>query len=77
MGGELEELRALSKPRKGPPCGFSAVGLDGAANQALLSGLNDPAITAKAISAFLAKRGIAVSFWTIARHRRAECACAR
>lgn len=77
MGSELEELRALSKPRKGPPCGFTAIALEGAANQALLDGLNDPAITAKAISAFLAKRGITVSFWTIARHRRGECACAR
>jgi len=77
MANPFEELQALSKPRKGPPCRMATVSLEGDAQQALLDGLNDPAITAKAISAFLANRGVTVTFWTIARHRRGECACAR
>jgi hypothetical protein len=73
----LDELRALSKPRKGPPCGLLGVHLDGKDWEALQAGLLDPTITAKAITAFLDKRGFAVSFWTVARHRRGECVCPR
>lgn len=71
----LEELRALSKPRKGPPCGMTTVHLEGKDWETLHAGLADPAITAKALTAWLAKRGFTVSFWTIGRHRRGECAC--
>lgn len=71
----LDELRALSRPRKGPPCGMAAVHLQGDDWETLQVGLADPAITAKALMAWLAKRGFTVSFWTIARHRRGECAC--
>lgn len=71
----LEELRALSKPRKGPPCGMASIHLQGDDLLALHAGLADPAITNKALSTWLEKRGFTVSFWTIARHRRRECAC--
>jgi hypothetical protein len=71
----LEELRALSKPRKGPPCGMMGAHLEGKDLLTLYAGLADPTITAKALSTWLEKRGFSVSFWTIARHRRGECAC--
>jgi len=52
-----------------------AVHLEGKDWEALHAGLADPAITNKALSTWLEKRGFTVSFWTIARHRRGECAC--
>jgi hypothetical protein len=52
-----------------------AVHLEGKDWEAMHAGLADPAITNKALSTWLEKRGFAVSFWTIARHRRGECAC--
>lgn len=73
----LEELRALSKPRKGPPCGLLSVHLEGKDWETLQAGLVDPAITAKALTTWLAKRGFTISHWTIQRHRRGECVCPR
>lgn len=71
----LEELRALSRPRKGPPCALAGVHLEGKDWDTLQAGLADPAITAKALSSWLGKRGFTINFWTIGRHRRGECAC--
>lgn len=73
----LDELRAASKPRKGPPCKFTQVKLSAEDGKAIKAGLDDQAITNKAIASFLQKRGIDISHWTVARHRRGECACAK
>jgi hypothetical protein len=73
----LQELRDLSTPRKGPPCALTHVDLSGDDLAAFQSGLVDPAITSKAISSFLHKRGININFWTIGRHRRGECGCSK
>jgi hypothetical protein len=54
---------------------MAGVHLESADWETLQAGLADPAITAKALTAWLAKRGFSISFWTIARHRRGECAC--
>jgi hypothetical protein len=54
---------------------MTSVHLEGDDWETLHKGLADPAITAKALTAWLEKRGFTVSFWTIARHRRGECAC--
>ena len=73
----LEELRELSSLRKGPPCQVGTVRLDGEDAAALEVGLVDQTITAKAIAAFLAKRGTKIGYWTIARHRRGDCGCGK
>jgi hypothetical protein len=73
----LEELRELSAQRKGPPCQFGTVNLKGEEASALAAGLADQSITSKAISTFLAKRGTAIKPWTVSRHRRGDCGCAK
>lgn len=73
----LEELRELSSLRKGPACQFGLVKLDGDEAAALAVGMEDQSITSKAIAAFLAKRGIKIGYWTIARHRRGDCGCGK
>lgn len=73
----LEELRALSKARKGPPCALLSVHLEGKDWDTLQAGLADPAITAKALTSWLAKHGFTISYWTIQRHRRGDCRCAQ
>jgi len=73
----LEELRGLSAQRKGPPCKFESLTLKGEEATALETGLADQSITSKAISTFLAKRGTTIKPWTVARHRRGDCGCAK
>lgn len=72
---ELEELRALSRPRKGPRCGLFGLKLSAADAATLKAAVDDPGISSKVLAGWLGKRGIVVTFWTVARHRRHDCAC--
>lgn len=41
----------------------------------LIEAMADQMVTAKALSAALAKRGHELSYWSIQRHRRGDCKC--
>jgi hypothetical protein len=56
---------------------MAGVHLQGDDWETMHKGLADPAITGKALSTWLEKRGFTISIWTIARHRRGECACSK
>jgi hypothetical protein len=44
---------------------------------AVAEAVKDPTIGSKAIAQFLQKRGINVPAYSVARHRRGDCACNR
>lgn len=72
----LEEAQALAK-RPGGTCGVALlVRRLGETEQAeLLEAMDDPITSSRGISLALDRRGYTVSYQTIQRHRRGDCAC--
>ena len=73
----LAEMRALSAIKKGPRCGMELIGVAVDIRTAVAEAEKDPTIGSKAIAQFLQKRGINVPQYSVARHRRGDCACNR
>lgn len=76
--GIAEELET-AKRLPGYPCGVLAVleALPGSERDELELAFNDQAIRGEAISRVLKRRGYSVSGFTVQRHRRGDCSCAR
>jgi hypothetical protein len=74
----LAEMRALNAARRnGPKCGMELIGAPEDIRTAVAEAQKDPTIGSKAIAQFLQKRGINVPAYSVARHRRGDCACNR
>jgi hypothetical protein len=76
LADELADIKALNT-RNGPRCGIATLmeTCEPSMRETLMLALDDPTIQHKAIGRWLALKGIDLSHWTIAYHRRGDCAC--
>jgi len=74
MADLLDEFRGLSSPNQ-PRCWYTAIELNPEDFEALNQALGVLAITNKAVSLWLKRRGISVAAYSVARHRRVDCSC--
>lgn len=73
---DLSEFKGLARER-GPRCTLENPALPKADLEKLKAALADQTITSEAISRWLEPRGIVVSAFPVARHRRGDCRCGR
>lgn len=71
----LADIRALNT-RPGSRCETGVfLRLHPALADTVIEAMADDTIQGKAISRWLANKGITLSFWSINRHRRGDCGC--
>lgn len=75
----MDDIKAETR-RAGGKCPIPAMAKSGHSKKLVadaLAAVADPTLSARAVSAALAKHGIEVGQNGIQRHRRGECACGR
>ena len=73
---DLDQFRVLGV-RRGTKCWYQLLELGAAERDLLDRALQDPTISARAVTKWLEQREVTVNYQSVSRHARRDCGCAK